>query len=195
MMDWEMRYRNEGPIWTFEPSNTADNAARWFRDNDKQSVYIIGVGYGRNVAPFLKRQLVVSGIDLSESACRLGKQHFPSVAFNVGGYEQAVIARQEAIYCSDVIHFLPKAMQMVFIQKMYEDLEFGGTAYVTVLSNVAQFPEEEKQGQTFFTERELSELCSHAAFQIESITPHTDMFYYPNGKTRHYPLLCAKLRK
>lgn len=195
MIDWEMRYQKEGPIWTFEPSNTADNAARWLRYNDKKSVYIIGIGYGRNAASFLKHQLVVSGIDLSTSACELGKQHFPRVAFEVGAYEQAIIPTQEAIYCFDVIHCLPREMQVAFIQKIYNDLDFGGIAYITVLSNVAQFSEEELKGRTLFTEQALNELCMQAAFQVEAITPHTDIFHYQDGTIRHYPLLCAKLRK
>lgn len=195
VIDWEMRYRSEGAIWTYEPSATAETAARWLRENEKQGVYIIGIGYGRNVAPFLKYQLSVSGIDVSETACSIGRNHFGRVAFDIGAYEHTEIPKQEAIYCFDVLHCLETETQVAFIKKMYNDLEKDGIAYITVLSDVAQLSDESKKGRTLFSENDITELCRYAPFQIEAITPHTDLFHYQDKTVKQYPLLCVKLRK
>lgn len=195
MINWENRYQNEGAIWAYVPSNTAETAARWFRQLDKKSVYIIGAGYGRNVPTFLKHQLYVSGNDLSETACQMAKEKFPTVPFVAGSYLETQIVPQEAIYCFDVLHCLSAEEQVLFIKKMYEDLLDEGVVYVTVLSNVVQMTLEERKGRALFSEKDLMRLCAVAPFEIESIIPYTDMFHSKTGLAKQYPLLCAKLRK
>lgn len=195
MMNWENRYQNEGAIWEYIPSNTAETAARWFRQLEKKSVYIIGAGYGRNVPPFLKHQLSVCGNDISKTACQMAEAKFSNVPFMAGSYLETQIARQEAIYCFDVIHCLKTEEQVLFIQKIYDDLLDDGVAYITVLSNVAQLSVEALKERAVFSETDLTQLCLTVPFEIESITPYTDMFHSAGGRVKQYPLLCVKLRK
>lgn len=195
MINWESRYQNEGAIWAYVPSNTAETAARWFRQLDKKAVYIIGAGYGRNISTFLNYHFSVCGNDISATACQMGAKKFPRVPFVNGSYTETRIMPQEAIYCFNVIHCLEHEEQVLFIKKIYDDLLDDGVAYISVLSHVAQLSGEDLKGRTLFSELDLIQLCSNVPFKIESITPYTDMFYSNKGGVKQYPLLCVKLRK
>lgn len=195
MQNWDERYRNEGAIWSYQESLTAEIAARFFRENEKDNVFVIGIGYGRNVPSLRKQRLNIVGIDLAESACELGQRQFPFVHFLVGDYLLTQLEKQEAIYCFNVIHGVSEEEQIQFIEKIYDDLKNDGVAYITVLSDVLQLPQAEKKGRTLFTETSLKELIEHTPFEIESIVPRTDLFHYQSGLVKQYPLLCAKLQK
>jgi len=59
---WESRFKNEGAMWKFEPSDSAIKALELFKYWKLIDILIPGFGYGRNAGLFLENGFKVTGI-------------------------------------------------------------------------------------------------------------------------------------
>jgi len=52
---WEKTYKEEGTLWSFESCDSAIISADYFHEKGIKKMLVLGVGYGRNTKPFLKK--------------------------------------------------------------------------------------------------------------------------------------------
>jgi hypothetical protein len=70
---WESRFKDEGAMWKFEPSDSALFAINLFKSNRINNILIPGIGYGRNARLFFENGFQITGIEISQSAIDLAK--------------------------------------------------------------------------------------------------------------------------
>ena len=70
---WESKFKNEGALWDFFPSDSSIRALDIFKTNKLKHILIPGFGYGRNARLFIENGFEVTGIEISESAIELAK--------------------------------------------------------------------------------------------------------------------------
>ena len=70
---WESRFKNEGAMWKFEPSDSAIYTLELFKNEQINDILIPGFGYGRNAKLFVDNGFKVSGIEISASAIELAR--------------------------------------------------------------------------------------------------------------------------
>lgn len=133
---WDSRFRKEGMVWGVEPSRTAVYALEVFRRYDVRSVLIPGSGYGRNSKLFSDAGFAITGVEISEEAVRLAKEHDPKTIF----YNASVIDMTfldviyDSIYCFNVLHLFREADRSLFLRQCSDKLKAGGLAFFTVFS-------------------------------------------------------------
>jgi SAM-dependent methyltransferase len=132
---WDGRYRSEGKIWGDTPSNTATYALKAFRAHGVKSVFIPGIGYGRNARVFLAGGMSVKGVDISGEALQILKKDLPEIRYQEGGaLETPFGGPYDAIYCFNVFHFFMSGDRQAFLKKCRDALGEGGMAVFTTLS-------------------------------------------------------------
>jgi len=132
---WEGRYREEGKIWGDTPSVTARYACQHFLSKGVESVFIPGIGYGRNARAFLAKGMAVSGIEVSGEAVNILRHELPEVNCSQGSVlDQPFGGPYDAIYCFNVLHLFRAGDRQAFLQKCSDSLADGGLAFFTVFS-------------------------------------------------------------
>ena len=133
---WETHFKKEGSSWGYEPADSALYASNVFRQKGYSSVLIPGIGYGRNVKPFLETGMNVSGIEISVSAVNLLKEVCPMVNVIHGSvldmpFDNAVY---EGIYCYALIHLFNFQQRHHVISACHQQLAWDGTMIFSVIS-------------------------------------------------------------
>lgn len=133
---WESRFKNEGAMWKFEPSDSAIIAQELFKSNNINNILIPGIGYGRNAKLFYDNGFKVTGIEISKSAIYLAKAsglnckiHYGSVTAMPFDNEQ-----YDGIFCYALIHVLNKNERQIFLKSCYNQLKKGGLMIFVVAS-------------------------------------------------------------
>ena len=103
---WEARYKNEGTMWQFKPSDSAIYTAELFKSKKINQILIPGIGYGRNAFVFAKNGINVTGIEISKSAIDLAKANGLKSTIHCGSvlempYDNNIF---DGIYCYALIH-------------------------------------------------------------------------------------------
>jgi SAM-dependent methyltransferase len=136
---WESRFKNEGAMWKFEPSDSAIIALDLFKSKRINNILIPGFGYGRNAKLFYDNGFKITGIEISKSAIELAKAsgldckiHNGSVTYMPFDNEQ-----YNGIFCYALIHLLNKTERRTFLKSCYNQLESGGLMIFTVVSKQA----------------------------------------------------------
>jgi SAM-dependent methyltransferase len=136
---WESRFKEEGAMWKFEPSDSAIIAMDLFKSNKIENILIPGFGYGRNAKLFYDFGFKITGIEISKSAIDLArtngldcKVHHGSVTFMPFDSEQ-----YDGIFCYALIHLLNKSERKIFLESCYNQLKTGGLMIFTVVSKQA----------------------------------------------------------
>jgi len=133
---WESRFKDEGAMWKFEPSDSAMVALELFKINGINNILIPGCGYGRNAKLFYDAGFNVTGIEISQSAIDLAiscgldyKIHHGSV--NSMPFDNK---QYDGIFCYALIHLLNKNERSSFLKSCYNQLNKGGLMIFVVAS-------------------------------------------------------------
>ena len=62
---WETKFKTEGPMWDFFPSESAIRTLNIFISNNIKRILIPGFGYGRNAKLFIENGFDVTGIEIN----------------------------------------------------------------------------------------------------------------------------------
>lgn len=133
---WESRFKNEGAMWKFEPSDSAIIAMDLFRSNIINKILIPGCGYGRNMKIFYDNGFEVTGIEISKSAIEIAQVN----GLNCKFYHGSVLLmpfdseQYEGVFCYALIHLLNKNERRAFIQSCWNQLKVGGLMLFIVAS-------------------------------------------------------------
>ena len=206
---WDERFRKEGMIWGINPSLTAVYALEAFRRAGARTVLVPGSGYGRNTRLFSQAGMKVTGIEISEHAVQLAKEHDPKTTFlNASVIDMTFLdVIYDTIYCFNVLHLFRVADRKQFLNQCLNRLKDGGPAFFTVFSEVeptfGKGPEtepntfERRPGRPvhYFTEADL--LTHFEAFEVLEAGIMEDPEDHGEGPHTHllrYILACKKGR-
>ena len=133
---WESRFKNEGTLWKFEPSDSAVIALDLFMANGINNILIPGFGYGRNAKLFYKNGFLITGIEISKSAIDLAKSNGLDCKVHHGSvtsmpFDETVY---DGIYCYALIHLLNQSERKKFLSSCYNQLKTGGIMIFVVAS-------------------------------------------------------------
>ena len=127
-------------MWGEKPTCSARFARDFFLKQDAKNILIPGIGYGRNAKPFLDAGMVVTGIEISQTAINLAK--------NKGGLDIVIHhgsvsdmpfgdTKYDGIFSHALIHLLDENDRKKFIQNCYEQLTPSGAMIITAISTKA----------------------------------------------------------
>jgi SAM-dependent methyltransferase len=133
---WESRFKEEGAMWKFEPSDSAIIALETFTSHGIDNILIPGFGYGRNARLFYDSGFKIIGIEISGSAIRLAEINGISCKIHHGSVTAMPFDNEQygGIFCYALLHLLNKRERLVFLQSCYNQLKIGGLMIFTVVS-------------------------------------------------------------
>jgi SAM-dependent methyltransferase len=134
---WETKFKEEGAMWEFEPSDSAFFALQLFTANKIKNILIPGVGYGRNAKLFFDNGFKITGIEISESAIKLAKNHGLNFKIHHGSVTSMPFdnLKFDGIFCYALIHLLNKTERRNFLHSCYNQLKLDGLMIFTIASN------------------------------------------------------------
>ena len=133
---WEKRFQTEGKIWGDEPSRSAVYALELFKKNDVKSVVVPGSGYGRNTKLFSDAGMKVSGVEISETACKMARKFDLATRFyNDSALDMSVLAgNNDAVFCFNVLHLFRQYDRTLLINQCVSRIKRSGVMFFTVFS-------------------------------------------------------------
>lgn len=137
---WENAFTEKHLMWGCEPTRSARLASDHFARVGVKDVLIPGVGYGRNAKPFLDRGLLVTGIEISETAIALARSQLGlAIPIHHGSVADMPYDRRQydGIFCYGLIHLLDAGGRTKLIRDCYEQLSAGGHMIFTTVSKQA----------------------------------------------------------
>lgn len=136
---WESRFKEEGAMWAFEPSDSAVKACTLFQSHSVRHVLIPGVGYGRNAKVFYDKGFQLTGIEISKSAIALAKENGLDFKIYHGSVTSMPFDEElyDGIFCYAMLHLLTKPQRRKFLQSCYDQLKPGGIMVFSVVSREA----------------------------------------------------------
>jgi len=137
---WESSFVDKQLMWGLEPSASARLACDAFARVGVENVLIPGVGYGRNVKPFLDKGMSVTGIEISETAIALARTQ---LGLEIPIYQGSVAdmpydsRHYEGIFCYGLIYLLAAEGREKLIRDCHRQLAPGGQMIFTLISKKA----------------------------------------------------------
>jgi SAM-dependent methyltransferase len=134
---WETRFKNEGAMWQFEPSDSTLIALRRFKLEKINDILIPGFGYGRNAKLFIDNGFKVTGIEISLSAIELARANNIQCTIHHGSVISMPFDnwQYEGIFCYALIHLLNKRERCIFLKSCFDQLKNEGIMIFTIASN------------------------------------------------------------
>ena len=144
---WESRFRSDGAMWKFEPSDSALIALEIFKSNNINNILIPGVGYGRNAKVFYNNGFKITGIEISKSAIDLAKVNGLDFKIHHGSVTSMPFdtIKFEGIFCYALLHLLNKNERKIFLKQCFNQLKKEGLMIFVVVSKQANMYGKGKQ--------------------------------------------------
>jgi SAM-dependent methyltransferase len=135
---WESRFKNEGAMWKFEPSDSAILAMKLFISENIRKILVPGFGYGRNAKLFIDNGFLVTGIEISRSAVELARGNNIRCTIHHGSVTLMPFDQKqfEGVFCYALIHLLNKRERRKFLKSCFNQLKRGGMMIFTVASKL-----------------------------------------------------------
>jgi SAM-dependent methyltransferase len=135
---WESRFKNEGAMWKFEPSDSAILAMKLFISENIREILVPGFGYGRNARLFIDNGFIVTGIEISRSAIDLARANNIQCTIHHGSVTSMPFDQNqfEGVFCYALIHLLNKWERRTFLKSCFNQLKPGGMMVFTVTSKL-----------------------------------------------------------
>ena len=136
---WESRFKDEGAMWKYEPSDSAIVALDLFKTNNINKILIPGIGYGRNARLFCDNGFNVTGIEISKSAIELAKANGLNCTIHHGSVTSMPFDsdRFDGIFCYALIHLLNKPERRTFLKSCINQLNHNGLMISVVASKLS----------------------------------------------------------
>jgi SAM-dependent methyltransferase len=136
---WNKRFRDEGIIWSDNPSRSALSAIEKFKPYPVRDILILGIGYGRNARPFINSGYSVSGVEIADEAIKiLNKSDLISKIDKIylGSLLEMPFDNKlyDAIFSFNVLHLFCEADRITIIEKCKKILNSNGLVYSTAMS-------------------------------------------------------------
>ena len=138
---WNKRFKEEGTIWSNNPSQSSLFANKKFKDYLVNNILILGIGYGRNARPFIENGYSVSGIEIADEAIKiLNSSDLKNKIEKI--YQGSLLDipfdnnRYDAIFSFNVIHLFGEFDRIRIIEKSKSILNKNGLIFFTAMSEL-----------------------------------------------------------
>ncbi|MBK1896618.1 class I SAM-dependent methyltransferase [Chryseobacterium sp. YIM B02567] len=134
---WNDSFNKYKTMWGFEPSHSAVLAKDLFVDREIKDILIPGIGYGRNAQIFIENDIRVTGIEISETAIALAKEHYGNKmpVFQGSVTEMPFDSHlYDGIFCYGLLYLLNNEQRKKMINDCYNQLQEGGWMIFSVIS-------------------------------------------------------------
>lgn len=133
---WESSFIDKHTMWGFEPTDSSLLTKAFFLEENVKDILIPGVGYGRNAKTFIDAGIQVTGIEISETAIHLARQHGLDFPIAHGSVTDMPFDEHlyDGIFCYALIHLLNRQEREQFIQNCYKQLKPNGYMVFTTVS-------------------------------------------------------------
>jgi SAM-dependent methyltransferase len=133
---WESRFKNEGAMWKFEPSDSAMFTLELFKNEHINDILIPGFGYGRNAELFIDNGFKVSGIEISAAAIELARTNGINCIIHHGSVTSMPFDEEiyGGVFCYALLHLLNKWERRKFLISCYKQLIKKGLMVFVVAS-------------------------------------------------------------
>ena len=133
---WESRFKNEGAMWQFEPSDSAIKALELFKYWKLTEILIPGFGYGRNAGLFFENGFKVTGIEISGSAIDIARRNGMNCTIHHGSVTSMPFDNKiyDGIFCYALLHLLNRKERYKFLTCCYKQLINNGLMVFVVAS-------------------------------------------------------------
>ncbi|NNE77498.1 MAG: methyltransferase domain-containing protein [Pricia sp.] len=138
---WEETFKDKQEMWGLEPAISAILTKDFFVSHHVKNVLIPGIGYGRNAKVFTDNGISVTGIEISQTAIEIAKNHFGNslVIYHGSVTEMPFDNNQyDGIFCYALIHLLDKNERAKLIKDCYNQLSENGWMIFTTISKKAE---------------------------------------------------------
>ncbi|HUH18603.1 class I SAM-dependent methyltransferase [Albibacterium sp.] len=138
---WEEAFKDKQEMWGFKPAKSAVLTKDLFVENKVKTMLIPGIGYGRNAQIFKDSGMIVTGIEISQTAIDLGQKHFGN---DLKVYHGSVTEMPfdnnlyDGIFCYGLIYLLNKEEREKLIQDCYNQLTENGLMVFTAITKEAK---------------------------------------------------------
>lgn len=126
---WETSFKERQEMWGWEPADSVIETFELFNKQGANKILIPGFGYGRNAKIFIDNGFDVTGIEISETAIEIAKQHLGDKIRVYHGSVGSMPFDQElydGIYCYALIHLLRREERIKLITDCYNQLKPNG---------------------------------------------------------------------
>lgn len=137
---WEKTFLTHQTMWGLEPAPSAIIAKDFFVANSVRSVFIPGIGYGRNAQVFKANGIDVTGIEISKTAIDLARKHYGSAMTIYHGSVTEMPfddKMYDGVFCYAVIHLLDSDERQKLIRDCYNQLSENGFMVFVAISKSA----------------------------------------------------------
>ena len=127
-------------MWGLEPSKSAILVKDFFVEKAIKNILIPGIGYGRNAQVFRDNGIMVTGIEISQTAIDLAAKHYGT---DLKIYHGSVTDmpfdnhKYEGIFCYALIHLLDSKDREKLIRDCYNQLSENGYMIFTAITKEA----------------------------------------------------------
>jgi ubiquinone/menaquinone biosynthesis C-methylase UbiE len=126
---WESSFRNKKEMWGWEPADCTIRTLQLFQKHGLNKILIPGFGYGRNAEIFTGSGLMVTGIEISETAIDIAKKHFGDrIKLHHGSVGSMPFDQEsyDGIFSYALIHLLSEEERIKLIDDCYKQLAPNG---------------------------------------------------------------------
>jgi len=137
---WEEAFKDKQEMWGLEPAKSAVLTKDFFVENKIKKVLIPGIGYGRNAKIFIDNEMDVTGIEISQTAIDLAKNHYGNeLKIYHGSVTQMPFDNKlfDGIFCYGLIYLLDKKERKELIQNCFNQLAENGFMVFTAITKNA----------------------------------------------------------
>lgn len=140
---WESAFKEKQTMWGFEPADCAVETMNFFREKTLHKILIPGFGYGRNAMIFRKNGFEVTGIEISETAIDLARNHYgESIKVFHGSVTDMPFDQElyDGIFSFALIHLLNERERAKMIKNCYNQLVPNGyMVFVAISKEVSTY--------------------------------------------------------
>ena len=195
---WEKSFIEKQEMWGFEPSGSAVLTNDFFLQKSVKNVLIPGIGYGRNAQIFRDNGIVVTGIEISQTAIEMAGKHYGTDMMIYHGSVTAMPydkCQYDGIFCYALIHLLDSSERKKLIHDCYNQLTENGYMVFTVISKEAH-----TYGKGKFVSKDRYEIFDGVNmffYDRESIREEFDKagLFEITEVTENYPFFLIKCKK
>lgn len=138
---WEEAFKDKKEMWGIEPAKSTVLTNTFFLENGVKKILIPGIGYGRNAKVFTESGISVTGIEISQTAIDIAKNHFGNdLTIYHGSVTEMPFDDKlfDGVFCYGLIYLLDKDERKQLIQDCFNQLTENGYMIFTAITKDAQ---------------------------------------------------------
>ena len=138
---WEEAFKDKQEMWGLEPTKSTVLTKDFFVEQKIKNVLIPGIGYGRNAQVFIDNGMVVTGIEISQTAIDLARKHLGNdLTIYHGSVTEMPFDDKlyDGIFCYGLIYLLDKEERKKLIRDCFSQLTENGSMVFTSITKSAQ---------------------------------------------------------